>query len=467
MKKVKRFLLSRKTVFSLICGVSISCLIGSLIPQVARKPPEFFETWKAESPKIYYLVDLLQLNQVYTSVWFLVLVALIATSLAFSIYYQSKVLVKLREPAQRDITEGSFRDFLSLRLVQGSGFRVQGSEVRVGGIVNEIKRVFKAKGYRPYLVAEESRYFLFGKNRAGRWGGVIFHVGLLFCIVAALYGLAFQKRGFIQLIQTETFQGKDEDWQSKRLGVFAKDFDLGFQVYLNEFTPTYWENDQVKDLVSSLTMIDEKGEPSEFSVSPGKPVVFKGTKIYQSTDYGYALGFILKKEGEHEPVGTNFLLDAPGKKDQPFKGKMDFPTTDYILDMKFHPNLIEPSFYATIPGVNLTVTEKGEERFKRKVLFNQMALFGNDALKFAQIHYWTGLIFVENYGMPLVYCGFALSTLGALLIFMFPYKEVHLKVIEEGEHIELSMGGRAKRYKALFSEEFNEMAERIEKALVS
>lgn len=459
MKKVKRFLLSRRTVISLICGIGISCLIGSTIPQVAGKPLQFFETWKAESPKIYYLVDLLQLNQVYTSIWFLALVAFVACSLAFSIYYQSKGLLKSRLSAQREITQESFKDYHVLKSVRGSKFKV-------GELAHEIKGILKAGGYRPSLVTEGSKYFIFHKNKLGRWGGVVFHVGLLFMIAAALYGLAFQKRGFIQLIQTETFQGKDKDWQSKRLGVFAKDFDLGFQVRLNEFTPTYWENDRVKNLVSSLTMIDEKGEASEFSVSPGKPVVFKGTKIYQSIQhYGYAIGFILKKEGEHEPIGTNFLLDAPGKKDQPFKGKMDFPTTDYILDMKSHPNLIEPSFYATLPGVNLTVTEKGEERFKGKVLFNQMALFGNDALKFVQIQYWTGLIFVENYGMPLVYCGFTLSTLGALLIFMFPYKEVHLKVIEEEEHIELSMGGRAKRYKALFSEEFNEMAERIEKAL--
>lgn len=458
MQKVKRFLLSRKTVISLICAVGISCIVASIIPQITRKAPQFFEAWKANSPKLYYVIDLLQINQVYTSTWFLILIAIIALSLVYSVYYQSKALIKSKEPAQRKITERSFKDFLALILVQGSGVRDQ-------GLAHVIKGVFKVRGYRPYLAIEESRYFLFGKNRAGRWGSVVFHLGLLICILAALYGLAFQKRGFVQLKQADTFQGKDEDWQAKSLGVFAGNFDPGFQVYLNKFAPSYWENDQIKNLESSLTITDTKAESRQFVLSPAGPIRFEGTKVYQSTHYGYALGFILKKEGGEE-ILTDFLLDIPRKKDKPHEGKMDFPTTDYILDMKFYPNLIEPSFYATLPGVDLIVTEKGKQCFKGRVFLSQRAGLNNkDSLKFVRIRYWTGLTFVKNCGMPLVYCGFALSTLGAFLIFMLPYKQVYLKVTEDGNNVQISMGGRSNRYKALFSEEFKELAEDLEKEL--
>jgi len=50
-------------------------------------------------------------------------------------------------------------------------------------------------------------------------------------------------------------------------------------------------------------------------------------------------------------------------------------------------------------------------------------------------------------------------------MFMFPYKEVHVKVAEEEGHIHLSIGGRTRRYKALFSEEFKGIAERLEEVL--
>jgi hypothetical protein len=86
-------------------------------------------------------------------------------------------------------------------------------------------------------------------------------------------------------------------------------------------------------------------------------------------------------------------------------------------------------------------------------------------MTFATIHYWTGLIFNRDFGISLVYSGFALGTLGAVLMFMFPYKEVHLKVAEEGGYIHVSVGGRTRRYEALFSEELKGIAQRIEKEL--
>jgi hypothetical protein len=455
VQTIKRFLLSPKTIISLISAVVISGIIGSAIPQLTERPPRFFEAWKANSPKIYYVIDLLQLNQVYTSVWFLILVALITLSLIFSLYYQLKTLIKSRKPVKKDITQSSFKDYITLEFDKKL-------EMRAESFADKIKGIFKNKGYRTYLANEENGYFIFAKNRFERWSSIIFHAGLLVVIIAALYGLAFQKRGFMQLIQSDTFQGKDKEWVVKRLGIFAKNFDLGFQVNLNNFTPTYWGNDQIKNMESKLTIINDKGETKELLLTLRNPIQINGTKIYQTTYYGYSLGFVLEREGL-DPVITQFLLDAPGKKEKPFVGKMDFPTTDYILYIKFHPNMIEPSFYATLPGVDLTVNEKDKLKFKGTVLFTQRAWLGKDSLTFAQIHYWTGLTFVKNYGMSIVYAGFALGTFGALLIFMLSYKEIHLEVIEDGEHIRLFMGGRAKRYKAIFSEEFREIAERIVK----
>jgi cytochrome c biogenesis protein ResB len=457
MQKIKRFFLSRKTILFLISAVGISCLVGSTIPQVARKPAQFFETWKAKSPIIYKLVDLLQVNQVYTSIWFLVLVALIACSLALTIYFQSKELIKSRRPAQRKISQGSFKHYHVLKSVQSP-------ELKGEKFTHEIEGVLKDDGYRSCLVTEGNRYHVFDKNSWGRWGSVIFHMGLLFMVVAALYNVAFHKRGIIQLIQTDTFQGKNKDWGGKWIGVFAGDFDLGFQVCLEKFVPTYWENDQVKTLESSLRIIDEKGGVEKSLLSRGSPVRFKGTRIYQSRNYGYALGFVLKGEDGKEDQ-THFFLKAPEKKDQPFARTVGIPGTDYVLDMTFYPDLTKPSFHVTLPGMHLTVTEKGEQRFKGRVLYSQRARINKDTLTFAQINYWTELLFVKNDGVPLVYLGFASGVLGALLIFMLPYKKVHLKVAEEGEYVRLYIGGHTKRYQTLFAEEFKELAERLERML--
>lgn len=452
----KRFLLSPRTIIALICATGIFSLIGSVIPQITERPQQFFEAWRAESPRLYYVIDFLQFNQVFTSVWFLILVALITLSLIFSIFYQAKALARSGRPMQKEITKNSFRDYLTFE----SAKNTQGD---AGYLDDAIKGVFKSRGYQYYLAGEGNRYFIFGKNRIGRWGGVIFHAGLLIVIIAAIYGLAFRKDGFIQLSQTEPFQGRDEEWQAKKLGVLAKDFRPGFQVYLNRFTPEYWEDGTVRELESSLIFINGKGERREMPLSLRRPVKFQGIKIYQSNYYGYVPGLILERSGGN-PVITHFLLNVPRQKYMPFTGKMDFPTTGYIMDIKFYPPPVA-SPYGALPYIDLTVTEKGETRFKGAVLLNQRVQVGNDTLTFAQMHYWTGLNFAQNYGMPLVYSGFALSTLGAIVIFMLSYKEIHVKVDEEEGRIRLAIGGRAKTYQAIFSEEFREMTEMIEKVL--
>jgi len=98
---LKRFLLSPRTIIFLILAAGAACVVGSVVPQLGDKPLLFFESWKAESPRIYYWVDLLQINQVFTSLWFFILVALIALSLSFSVFYQIKALLKSGKGVQR------------------------------------------------------------------------------------------------------------------------------------------------------------------------------------------------------------------------------------------------------------------------------------------------------------------------------------------------------------------------------
>jgi cytochrome c biogenesis protein ResB len=89
-QRIKKLLLSPKTVVSLIIITLIACLIGFLVPQIADKSPSFFEQWKEQNIYTYRFVTRLQLHQVYTSYWFLVLVVLIAVSLAYSLFSQVK-----------------------------------------------------------------------------------------------------------------------------------------------------------------------------------------------------------------------------------------------------------------------------------------------------------------------------------------------------------------------------------------
>ena len=454
---VKRFLLSPKTVVALICAAGIACVIGSLVPQLAQRPPKFFETWSAKNPAMYRVIDLLQLNQVFTSVWFLFLIALVASSLALSNFYQAKALIKSGRNDRKGLTKIPFRDCVTIEAARNRDVE----PVKLDG---EIKGILKRRGYHFCRETGGSGYLVFVKNRIGRWSSVMFHAGVLVIIAAALYGLAFQKQGFVQLIEADTFAGKGEEWRAKKLGVFADDFNLDFRLALKKFTPSYWDTGKVRNMEDILAITDKKGSRRELPASLQKAVEFEGVKIYQTEYYGYSLRFILERAGR-APAVINLLLDAPAKKNEPFTGRTDLSTTGYTFDMKFYPVSEPSSSYAGNPRLDLVVTEKGEQRFKGTLLLNQRVQFGNEILTFAQTHYWTGVILAAHYGMPAVYFGFALTTLGAIMIFMVSYKEIHVSIAEREGRIQLCMGGRSKSDQAIFSEELRGIAEMLRKMM--
>lgn len=431
--------------------VAVSCIIGITVPQVAEKGPRFFETWKAENPSLYVAVNLLQLNRVYTSIWFLALTSIIAVSLSLTVWDQGAAALRTLRYRKRPVSPDGFKNFKEL-IVSGP--------IDLTRTVETVKAVLKAKGFRvSHEDINEPASLIFNKNSGGKLGGFILHTGFLCVVLAGLYSLACHQRGFIQLIGTDTFSGKNADWLTSDHGLLAKDFDLGFKVHLKRFVPDYWENDRVKSLKSELIIKDHKVEKNVI-LGVNSPVRHRGVTIYQSTHYGYTVTFVLTRP-TGEPVVTHFSLDAPSWKDRPFVGKTDFPTADYVLDMKFHPNLKEPSFFLAFPGVDLTVTEKENVMFKGRVLFNQRAWIGDDALQFTGVHYWSGIAFVKNSGTSLIYFGFMIISFGAFLIYFLIPREIHIQIERQEDGAILKVGGRSRKYQALFADEFEKICQDI------
>ncbi len=83
-----------KFIITLIILTLIATFIGVFVPQVGDKSPSYFREWEFTSPKTFYIVNLLQFNRVYTSVWFLALVSIIGISLSLTIWDQGSAALK-------------------------------------------------------------------------------------------------------------------------------------------------------------------------------------------------------------------------------------------------------------------------------------------------------------------------------------------------------------------------------------
>lgn len=426
-----------KFVITLIILTLIATFIGAMVPQVSDKSPSYFEEWKLRSPKTFYIVDLLQLNRIYTSVWFLSLVFIIMMSLGYSLYSQVRRNLKRKDFAP-PVAAGWY-------------------SIDTKTVIEQESLIRFMRRRRYFLKNKSDDVLVFSKNSINRWGGVVFHSGLFLIIIAALIGLAFQKRGFVQVMEGEVFSGKSEEFLVRDLGVFQKRFDVGFKTQLYKFNHEYWETDQIKDVSSSVNIIYKDIKTKEKTINVNSPLKYNGINIYQSFDYGYALTFILKRPDGSETV-THFLLDRLDRRTKPFVGKTDFPQTQYIFKMKFYPDISMNSFHLGKPILYLQVLKGGNNPIFEGLVIpgNVMNIEGN-LMRFYGISHWSGLIYVKGFDMSIAYIGFFISCIGASIIFLLPHKEIFIS--QKGSVLPLY--GSTNRYKPLFEEEMERIKEEL------
>lgn len=306
-----------------------------------------------------------------------------------------------------------------------SRFRLAGPAITLAAIDGSrredgsraVTGVLRGAGYRAADLSGES--LVFTTQWFGRWGTLVFHVGLLLIVASFLFRGAFGKRGYLQLVEGDRITVTQKDWATTELGILARGFDLDFEFAVDRIVPEY-RRDELWDIQSRLTL-SGGGEKREVQVSFERPVRHRGITIYQTDKYGFVTGFLLQRPGR-EPVPTHYLLLAPNSKGEPFAGQGDFPTSPYDLRIRFHPDVGKPSFLATNPGVSLVVTRGGKGVFDGMLLFNRgVPLGGGDFLAFTDIAYWSNYIVTTNQGNGIFYTGIALAVAGVCLCYVvFP-----------------------------------------------
>jgi cytochrome c biogenesis protein ResB len=380
------------------------CLGGVLIPQIAATTPAYFEAWRARSPISYYLVHALQLDRVFTSYWFLLLIFFLFLAITISLYRQfCKALFALRDlPSQQFTPQITVRtDYFStavlISLLKNKRFMVQ-----------------------EYLSGSDL-VLKFSRHRWNNWGSFIFHCGLLVIIMASLLTFAFQKSGFVQLIQGDTFSGREEDFLSTSKGILAGRFDPAFTIHLQQFSHVYWDTGELRDVKSDAS-IDRHGWPFTASLIRGESLNIYGVNLYQSSNFGYTVKISLLPGGStKDSIPTYFSLDmAPAGK--ALKGSSDFPTSNYILDMSFFPDRGGRSVKKGNTEAGSAALKPGEE-----------TLVDGSRFRFEEVRNWSGLILTENRFIPLVYIGFLMSTAGLFMMFFFIPQEIFVSTTAEKE----------------------------------
>lgn len=246
-KKILRFFASMKFAIILLIVVAIACMVGSLVPQ-----GEQFELHRADySERTAALIVGLQLDDVFHSVWFIVLTALLCVNLLFCNLSRLKSLIaRTKEAAVPEQATAGVPD--------------------VSAQVEDPEAVLRRMRYfRPTKLTLNGHEALFAyRNRIGYWGAWICHLGIVLIVLGYALGqmtlyssYVYGTPGQTRAIENRPYEVTIDDFQTERN-------ETGF----------------VEQYVATLTVRNtETGETQSGTASVNHPAVLGGMKFYQNS----------------------------------------------------------------------------------------------------------------------------------------------------------------------------------------
>ncbi len=431
---IKRFLLSRKTVITLIVLLLLFVLISYVIPQRFNSSNLEINRWLSEHPYLSPAVERLGLDHVYTTPWFAGVLALFLLSLFFSSYEQ--VRMALKKTFKTGVASG-----------------VLSHEVRNNE--KNINSVLVGSGYRRIRGNRSIKRFV--KHPWGYWGGALFHLGLSISILASLVVVLTEKRGLVYLVEGEAFQ-PGKRWDLVSTGLLGGELKLPFTVLMKRVKPEFWDTDDLKQVTTEIRLIGDNGAFTDASIAINNTMNYKGFKIYQGKVFGHAFFVEFQEEGG---VGfkTMLLIKIPPKRNMPSYEDFSPPDFPYVVQAKYFTDVSRAVMDGPNPELTLRLLKGREILGKTTLTVGQEGTLGNYRIRLFDVRRWASIIFVKSKGMPGVFLGFFVIILGGIFYYFTPPREIYVKPVEDGIFV---LTWRCSRFRDEYVEEFDMIKERIE-----
>ncbi|MHC4604099.1 MAG: cytochrome c biogenesis protein ResB [Planctomycetota bacterium] len=444
MKKIKRFLLSRKTILVQILLILAVVLTGYIFPQKISTSTAQMEKWRDANPSLEPWVDRLGLDHVYTTPWFAVMLGFFLVTLIFSTYDQIRLSFK--------------KTFGSVDAQGKDGIAINASE-------GEITSAIRKMGYFP--VSKNNTLKRFVKYPWGYWGNVLLHLGLVVMLASSLFIFLTEKRGLLHLVEDEV-QIPGSPWAVEETGLLAGKFILPEAVRLEKVNFGFWESDKLKHLSTGISFIDPQGRFTRHSLGINKIVKFKGLRVYQSTSFGQAFFVVLKdKQGmEHKII---LQIEHPARRDRQNSGSFRDEWIPYQIQAEYFADAEKKSLISSNPLLTILLVDdkdsnkkssKNSNKDKTKVIdivslkIGESRKLGPYTAQLVHVSRWSGMIFVKSIGMSGIFSGFFIIILGVSITFFMPPREFLVRKDEKGVYITW----RATKFEKFYDEEYKKIS---------
>jgi len=408
MKKISQvlnWLSSLKIAIILLLLIAISCATGTIIPQ--QESDQFYYDNFNENPLLGILngniLLLFELNHIYTSSWFLLLLTWLAVSLAVCSFRKQLPILK---SALNWIDYKSTRQIAKLSIAQ---------EIQTNNASESLEKLkinLKKKGWN---VKETDGRIAARQGVIGRLGPILIHLGMILLMIGATYG---SLNG--QTIEKFLVPGRSID-------LLDKNKEKKLTIELENFKIERDPEGRAEQYRSIVNIIDPNGNKKEEEISVNYPLRYQGLTLYQAEWSIAALTLQINNSPKLQiPIESIPELGEqvwgaviPTKKDG----------TDPIL-LTVNNELGPVIIYDNEGGRLISLSTNKEAKVKESLI------------KIINIIPSSGLLLKRDPGVPLVYTSFAIILIGGSLSLISTKK---IWIIHEKEKSLIYIGGLSNR----------------------
>jgi cytochrome c biogenesis protein len=414
----------------LLLIIALFSVSGTVIEQ--GQTPAFYQANYPEHPALFgfltwKVIQVVGLDHVYRTWWFLALLVLFGTSLTACTFTRQLPALKAAQKWQYYDEPRKFNKLaLSAELDDIS--------------VQSLTPLLAKSRYKIFQDQEKNDLLYARKGIVGRIGPIIVHIGIVMILLGGIWG---SMTGFMaqeMIASGNTFQVKNlidaGAWSSQDV---LKDW----SVRVNRFWIDYTPKGGIDQFYSDLSVLDNGGkEVNHEKIYVNKPLRYHGVVFYQ-TDWGIS--------GVRVKLNNSPIFQLPmAQLDTKGKGRLWGTWVPTKPDLSEGVSLLAKD----LQGMVLIYDAQG--KLINTVRSGMSIPVNGINLKVLDVVGSTGLQIKYDPGIPIVYIGFALLMLGVVMSY---FSHSQIWALQRGE--KLYIGGKTNRAQVTFEREVLSILEQL------
>jgi len=421
----------RLTLFLLIL-IALAAILGTVIPQQDAAG----EAVQKLPPALAGVLKVLQLNDLYRSPWFLLLMALLTVNLVVCSLNRLPASLRLYRRQPEPDRPGLYEELPPGQVLAAEG-TVEDEAARMEKVLQKALGSVERKG------SDQATWLSAHKGAWSYFGVYVIHAGVLVIILGAVIGSLLGFDGYVNIPE-----GGSADRIELRGGKGV--MELGFDVKCDDFDVEFYDSGMPKLYRSDLSFLKGGEIRAKGVLMVNHPLEFEGIRFYQSS-YGSVPGeAVLKitKKGEQAVKrarqGERFAID---------EGRAQ------VEILRIEGNLMRMG-----PAVKVGITagdkalsfwvfrfidaiEEQNPGITKQIPQFNAGLYSpyRFALEGIETSFYTGLKVTRDPGVPVVGAGAFLLVAGFLLTFFSSHRQVFVRLDRKHGKTRVCIAGRCNR----------------------